>query len=58
MVKHFKWETLRTNINNHIKGNNFGYKTSLNKEKVTYINALATFKNSNTLYYSNDQNKL
>jgi thioredoxin reductase (NADPH) len=55
MVKHFSWETLRQNVQNHIKAQNFGYKTSLSKDKTLYLNALAAFKDGETLYYSNDK---
>lgn len=37
------WETLRTNIQDHIKGLNFGYRVDLREKGVTYLNKLGRF---------------
>jgi thioredoxin/glutathione reductase (selenoprotein) len=43
------WETLRTNVQNHIRGLNFKYRVDLREKDVTYINALGKFVDSHTL---------
>jgi thioredoxin reductase (NADPH) len=43
------WETLRSNVQNHIRGLNFKYRVDLREKDVTYINALGTFVDSHTL---------
>jgi ribosomal protein L6P/L9E len=37
------WGVLRENIQNYIKGINFGYKKKLKEIEVDYINARAAF---------------
>ena len=54
----FKWSVLRTNVQNYIKGLNYGYKSNLDSDGVTYLNALAAFKDANTLYHSSDVDQL
>ena len=44
-----QWEVLRTNVQNHIKGLNFGYRTELREKEVRYINALGRFTGPHTL---------
>lgn len=52
------WETLMTNIKNHIRKLNFSYRTGLKSSKVKYINAYAKFKNKNEVeYIHKNQNK-
>jgi len=48
----FNWETLVSNVQNHIKSTNFGYKARLQEAQTPYVNALATFLDKNTLLYS------
>ncbi len=43
------WETLRQNVQDHIKGLNFGYKVALREEGITYINKLGKFIDNHTL---------
>jgi thioredoxin reductase (NADPH) len=43
------WETLRDNVQDHIKGLNFGYKVQLRDEGVKYINKLGSFVSPNEL---------
>lgn len=37
------WSVLRTNIQNHIKAINFGYRSKMSEIEVDYINAFAKF---------------
>ena len=39
VVKH-SWNILRQNVQRHIKKLNFGYRTQLREEGVTYLNKL------------------
>eukprot|EP00588_Corethron_pennatum_P015510 CAMPEP_0194265108 /NCGR_PEP_ID=MMETSP0169-20130528/446_1 /TAXON_ID=218684 /ORGANISM="Corethron pennatum, Strain L29A3" /LENGTH=626 /DNA_ID=CAMNT_0039005509 /DNA_START=30 /DNA_END=1910 /DNA_ORIENTATION=+ len=43
------WETLRTNIQNYIRGLNFKYRVSLREADVTYKNALGKFVDPHTM---------
>jgi len=43
------WETIRENIQNHIRGLNFKYRVRLREKEVTYLNKLATFVDKNTI---------
>ena len=45
------WETLVDNVSQHINSLNWNYRTSLRTNKVTYLNALASFKNHKTVKY-------
>lgn len=45
------WEILRENVQNHIKGLNYGYKGTLKSLGISYFNHLATFKDKNTLLH-------
>ena len=47
----FKWNILRGNIQNYIKGINFGYKSKLKEIGVDYINAKASFQDANTISF-------
>jgi len=47
------WETMRLNVQNHIKGLNFKYRVNLRENKVTYLNNLAKFKDANTIIATN-----
>jgi thioredoxin reductase (NADPH) len=37
------WDTLRTNVQDHIKGLNFGYRVALREEGIKYLNKLGRF---------------
>ena len=52
---HNEWEVLRSNIQNYIKGINFGYKNKLKEIGVDYINAKATFKDQHTIDFEFDK---
>lgn len=52
------WETLRQNVQDHIKGINFGYKVALREEGLTYINKLAKFVDANTLECTDAKGKV
>jgi thioredoxin reductase (NADPH) len=43
------WSTLVDNVQQHIKGLNWGYKQDLKSNKVTYINALGSFVDAHTI---------
>ncbi|MCQ2817602.1 MAG: FAD-dependent oxidoreductase [archaeon] len=43
------WNTMVENVQNHIYSLNFGYKTELRSNKVTYHNKFATFKDEHTI---------
>jgi len=43
------WEAMITNVNNHVRSLNFGYKSQLITENVTYINSLGSFVDCNTI---------
>jgi len=45
----FDWETVRTNVNYHIKSINFGYKKDLKQKKITYYNEFASFVDAHTV---------
>ncbi len=47
----FRWSALVGSVQNHVKKLNFGYRNGLRSAKVEYINALATFKDANTITY-------
>ena len=47
--KKHNWETMVTNVQKYIKKLNFGYKMSLNKEKVKYFNAYAKMVDAHTI---------
>jgi thioredoxin reductase (NADPH) len=49
-LKH-DWEVLRENIQNYIKGINFGYKKKLKEIGVDFIDARAKFKDPNTVAF-------
>lgn len=43
------WETMRDNVQDHIKGLNFKYRVNLKEKNVTYLNKLGKFKDAHTL---------
>ena len=45
----FNWSTLVHNIQQYIKSLNFGYRSRLQRDNITYINAKASFINSTTI---------
>eukprot|EP00347_Sterkiella_histriomuscorum_P023727 403333591 len=49
------WEALRTNIQNYIKGINFGYKNKLKEIGVDFIDARASFKDEHTVKFNYPQ---
>ena len=44
-----EWETLRSNVQNHIKAMNRGYIAQLHSKKVKYYNALGSFVDKHTV---------
>ena len=49
------WETLRSNVQNHIRGLNFKYRVDLREKEVTYLNALGSFVDDHTLEIVNSK---
>ena len=47
------WETLRENVQNHIRSLNFGYRVALRDKNVTYLNKLGKFKGPHELEVRN-----
>jgi len=43
------WATLRENVQNHIKGLNFGYRVQLREAGITYLNKLGKLTSPNTV---------
>lgn len=43
------WETMRENVQNHIRGLNFKYRVNLREKNVTYLNKLGKFVDAHTL---------
>lgn len=43
------WDTLKQNVQDHIKGLNFGYRVALREEGITYLNKLGKFIDPHTL---------
>ena len=43
------WATMKDNVQDHIKGLNFGYRVQLRENGVTYVNKLGRFSGPNTL---------
>jgi len=52
-VETHSWEKMVENIQGHIKGLNWGYKTQLRSQNVKYFNELASFTGSNTIKATN-----
>lgn len=51
------WEKMITNVNNHIRGINFGYKKELKNKSVKYYNEFAEFVDSHTVLLTNAKGK-
>lgn len=51
------WDTLRDNVQDHIKGINFGYRVELREQGVTYLNKLGKFVGPNTLEVTDAKGK-
>jgi len=43
------WETMRENVQNHIKSLNWGYRVQLREKKVNYLNKLGSFVDAKTI---------
>jgi thioredoxin/glutathione reductase (selenoprotein) len=53
MKQEHNWGQMVNNVQMHIKGLNWGYKTDLMKMKAKYFNAYATFKDAHTIELTN-----
>jgi len=51
------WESMRENIQNHIRGLNFKYRVNLRENNVTYFNKLGTFVDDHTLQVTDKKGK-
>ena len=49
LTREFNWDTLRDNVQGHISSLNFGYRSQLRKNKVTYYNKFAKFIDIHTI---------
>ncbi|EGR30338.1 thioredoxin reductase 2, putative [Ichthyophthirius multifiliis] len=54
----FSWERLISNIQSYISDLNYKFLFQLNSKEITYINALATLKDKNTILHTQDKNQL
>lgn len=45
------WQKMSETVQNYVRSLNFGYRNGLRSNRVTYINALASFKDANTIQY-------
>jgi len=43
------WETLKQNVQNHIRGLNFKYRVDLREKEVSYLNQLGSFLDAHTV---------
>jgi len=53
--KKHEWEILKNNVQTYIKYLNFGYKTSLKKNKIIYYNKLARLIDNHTIELTGDK---
>lgn len=44
------------NVQNHVKSLNFGYRSQLISDQTTFVNALAKFKDANTIQFTDEVN--
>jgi thioredoxin/glutathione reductase (selenoprotein) len=49
VAKDHSWDTLKNNVQNHIRGLNFKYRVDLREKEVTYLNQLGSFLDEHTL---------
>mmetsp|Transcript_19809 Transcript_19809/g.19137 ORF Transcript_19809/g.19137 Transcript_19809/m.19137 type:complete len:605 (-) Transcript_19809:210-2024(-) len=52
------WVKMRENIQDHIKGINFGYRVQLREAGITYLNKLGRFTGPNTLECTDSKGKV
>ena len=52
------WETMRDNVQNHIKGLNFKYRVNLREKNVNYLNKLGKFKDAHTLELTDKKGRI
>lgn len=51
------WETMINNVNNHIRGLNWGYKTQITQAGIKYYNMLAVLQDPHTIKLLDRDNK-
>mmetsp|Transcript_7691 Transcript_7691/g.12776 ORF Transcript_7691/g.12776 Transcript_7691/m.12776 type:complete len:610 (+) Transcript_7691:75-1904(+) len=52
------WETMRSNVQDHIKGINFSYRVQLREAGVTYLNRLGKFTGPNSMELTDAKGKV
>jgi thioredoxin reductase (NADPH) len=52
------WEKLRENVQDYIKGLNFGYRVQLREKNVTYLNKLGSFQSAHELVCTDAKGKV
>lgn len=52
------WDKMVKNVQQHIKGLNWAYKTDMTKLKVKYYNSYATFKDAHTIRLEDAKGKV
>ena len=57
LTKEFNWDTLCDNVQGHISSLNFGYRSQLRKNKVTYYNKYAKFIDQHTIELTDKKGK-
>jgi thioredoxin reductase (NADPH) len=58
MSQKHNWDEMILNVQNHIKGLNWGYKSEMIKAKVKYLNAYAEFVDAHTIKTDNGKGKI
>ena len=58
MSQEHNWGEMISNVQNHIKGLNWGYKSEMIKAKVKYFNAYAEFVDAHTIKTDNGKGKV
>jgi thioredoxin reductase (NADPH) len=58
MEQKHNWDEMILNVQNHIKGLNWGYKSEMIKSKVKYFNAYAEFVDAHTIKCDNGKGKV
>lgn len=56
--KPHNWNTMMEKINGHVRSLNFGYRSSLMKQKIDYFNSFAQLKDEHTLTLTDKNGKV
>lgn len=52
------WELMMEKVNGHVRSLNFGYKSTMIKNSISYFNALATIKDAHTIELKNKKDEV